>query len=170
MLSKLRLDEDGRLVLGDTRMILTTRELFRVLQEVAEDILGEMGAATLFYRVFFNAAYHFAGAQAKLFGLKGFEVLKKYLEIGSVRGWWAGYEIVELSDEPLKVIVRLHHTLAEEWGNVGRAICHSWRGGIAGMLRHITEQMGKDIKIKVQETACIAKGDSYCEMVAEQVD
>lgn len=169
LLSQLRLDEAGRLVLGDVPMIITTREFVALVQKVAEEVLGDMGAATLMYRAGSQSAYDFAKAQARLFGLKGFEILEKYLTMAGVRGWWSRFEIVERSEEPLRVVVRFWNTIAEEWGNVGRPVCHLWRGCLAGILKYIAESMGKEVEIRVRETACIAKGDEYCEMVAEEV-
>ncbi|RLI06758.1 hypothetical protein DRO32_05130, partial [Candidatus Bathyarchaeota archaeon] len=163
LLSKLKLDEEGRLVLGDVRMVLTTRDFIVNLQKVAEDVLGPMGAATLLYRAGFLSGYHFAEAQARLFGLKGLDILDKYLELASLRGWWGGYEVIERSQEPLKVVVRFYHTIAEEWGNVGRAVCHLWRGGLAGILKYVADSLGLEVEVRVQETACMAKGDPYCE-------
>jgi len=150
-------------------MIITTREFVALVQKVAEEVLGAGGAATLMYRVGSQVAYDFAKAQARIFGLKGFEILEKYLEIADVRGWWSKHEIVERSEEPLRVVVRFWHTMAEEWGDVGRPVCHLWRGGLAGILKYIAESMGKKVEIRVRETACIAKGDPYCEMVAGEV-
>jgi len=169
LLGKLSLDEQGRLVLGNVPMIITTREFVALVQKIAEEILGNMGAATLMYRVGFQAAYSFAEAQAKLFGLRGFEVLEKYLSIASVRGWWSGYEIVELSEEPLKAVVRLYNTIAEEWKGAGRTVCHLWRGGLAGIVKFVADAMGKKVNVRGVEKACIAKGDPYCEIVVEQV-
>ena len=116
LLDKLGLDDAGRLVLGDVPMIITTREFVALVQKVAEEVLGAGGAATLMYRVGSQVAYDFAKAQARIFGLKGFEILEKYLEIADVRGWWSKHEIVERSEEPLRVVVRFWHTVAEEWG------------------------------------------------------
>ncbi len=169
LLSQLREDKHGRLMLGDVPMIITTREFLALIQKVAEEVLGEMGAATLMFRAGSQSAYNFAEAQARLYGLKGFEILEKYLEMASVRGWWGKHEIVERSEEPLRVVVRFWNTIAEEWGNVGRAVCHMWRGGLAGILKYIAKSAGKEVEIRVQETACIAKGDPYCEMVAEAI-
>jgi len=168
LISKLRLDDEGRLVLGDVRMILTTREFVVSLQKVAEDVLGTMGAATLLYRVGFLSAYHFAEAQARLFGVRGLDILDRYLELASMRGWWGKHEVLERSEEPLRAVVRFYHTIAEEWGNVGRAVCHLWRGGLAGILKYIADSMGKEVEVRARETACMAKGDPYCEMVAEE--
>ncbi len=167
LLDKLRLDDAGRLVLGDVPMIITDREFIALIQKVAEEVLGEGGAATIMYRAGYISAYSFSEAHAKLFGISGFDILRKYLELASVRGWWSKHEIVELSEEPLRVVVRFWHTVAEEWGNVGRPVCHMWRGGLAGILRYVAESMDKKVEIRVRETACVAMGDPYCEMVAE---
>ncbi len=168
LLSKLKLDDKGRLVLGDVRMVLTSRDFVVNLQKTAEEVIGPMGTAALFYRAGFTAAYKLAEAQARLFNLEGFAVLEKYLELASVRGWWGKSEIIERSEEPLRVVVRFYNTIAEEWGNVGRSVCHLWRGALAGILKYIADSMGKEVEIRVQETACMAKGDPYCEIVAEE--
>jgi len=168
LLAKLKLDDKGRLILGDVPMILTSRDFLVNLQKTAEEVLGPMGTAALFYRAGFTAAYKLAEAQAKLFNLKGFAVLEKYLELASLEGWWGKCEIIERSEEPLKVVVRFYNSIAEEWGNVGRPVCHLWRGALAGILKYIADSTGKEIEVKVQETACMAEGDPYCEMVAEE--
>ncbi|RLI13988.1 hypothetical protein DRO33_00185 [Candidatus Bathyarchaeota archaeon] len=169
LLSRLELDEQGRLILNGIPMIITTREFIALVQKIAEEVLGEMGAATLMYRAGFQAARSFAEAQARIFGLRGFDILDKYLEVASVRGWWSRYEVLERSEEPLRVRVRLYNTIAEEWGTAGRAVCHLWRGGLAGIVKFIAESMGKQVDVRGREVACIAKGDPYCEIVVEQV-
>jgi len=168
ILGKLKLDEEGRLVLDNVPMIITTRRFIGLIQKIAEEVLGESGAATIMYRAGNQGGYHFAEAQARIFNLKGFEILDKYLSIASVRGWWSRYEVVERSEEPLRVVVRFYNTIAEEWGDVGRPVCHIWRGGLAGILRYMAESMGKKVDIRARETRCIAKGDPYCEIVAEE--
>jgi len=168
VLSKLDLDEYGRLVLGDTPMVLTTRFFIAQIQKTAEEITGVNGAAALMYRAGFKGGYYFAERQAKLFGLKGFEILEKFISIASVRGWWSKYEIIEFNENPLRVVMRFYNTIAEEWGNVGRAVCHMWRGSLSAIMKYIMDSTGKQVKVVGKETKCMAKGDSYCEIIIEE--
>ena len=66
-----------------------------------------------------------------------------------------------------RVRVTIHSSIAEEWSNVGRPVCHMVRGFLAGMVQYMADEIGKKEKIVGKEIKCIAKGDEYCEYVAE---
>ncbi|RLI12962.1 hypothetical protein DRO33_01930 [Candidatus Bathyarchaeota archaeon] len=149
LVANLKVDDKGRLVLRGVRMLFITRDFIVALQKTAEEILGPMGAAALLYRAGLATAHGLAQTIAETEGLKGFEVLER-------------------SEEPVKAVVRLYNTVAEEWGNVGRAVCHLPRGCIAGVLKFVAESLGREVDVRAQETACMAKGDPYCEIVAEE--
>ena len=68
-------------------MILTTREFIALIQKTVEEVVGENAAAVIMYRAGFKAGYSFARAQSIEFNVKGGDVLRKYLEIASKRGW-----------------------------------------------------------------------------------
>ena len=69
ILKMLKLNGEGRLLLKNVPMILTTREFIALIQKCAEEILGLSGAATLMFRAGFQAAYNFAKAQAEIYNL-----------------------------------------------------------------------------------------------------
>lgn len=160
-------NKDGRLVLGVPVVIIPRADLAEI-QKTAEEVLGESGAAVVMYRAGFKHGYRHAEIYAKEFGLEGFDIINKHLSVVSMTGWWGRFEIVETSENPLRVVVRFYNTIAEEWKDAGRSVCHLWRGALAGMLAFIAESMGKKVKVRGHETKCIAKGDPYCEIVAEE--
>ncbi len=168
LVANLKVDDKGRLVLRGVRMLFITRDFIVALQKTAEEILGPMGAAALLYRAGLATAHGLAQTIAETEGLKGFEVLDRFLELSGLTGWWGRFEVLERSEEPVKAVVRLYNTVAEEWGNVGRAVCHLPRGCIAGVLKFVAESLGREVDVRAQETACMAKGDPYCEIVAEE--
>ncbi len=164
----LRYDENGRLILG-VPVVIIPREDLAEIQKAAEEILGENGAAVIMYRAGFKHGYRHAGIYKNNFGLEQFDILDKHLSVTAATGWWGKHEIVEKSLDPLKVVIRFYNSIAEEWKGSDRSVCHIWRGVIAGILTFIAESMGKQVKIRCYESKCVAKGDPYCEIVAEEL-
>ncbi len=166
VLRRLRIDEKGRLLFGDVPMILTDRDFIARMQKTIEELTGEAGAATILYEVGFESGYHFAREQARMFGVEEGAILRTYLDIASFRGW-GKFEIVEYDEEKLAARVIIHASIAEEWGNVGRPVCHLWRGAIAGIIQYIADSTGRSVKMVGKEVKCIGKGDPHCEIIAE---
>jgi len=164
--SRLHVDEEGRLLLDDVPLILAPRYFIAQLQKTMEELAGERAAATMAYKAGFTSGYYFAEKQSKIFGVSGREILQTYLNIASRRGW-GKFTIVEYDQEKLTAKITIQASIAEEWGNVGRPVCHMWRGGIAGILQYIADTTGKKIRIVGKETKCIAKGDPHCEIIAQ---
>ncbi len=72
---------------------MTTRHFIATIQMTAEEILGVNGAKTLMYRAGFKGACLFARKQMEIFRVGPREILGKYLEIASTRGW-GRFEVV----------------------------------------------------------------------------
>ena len=166
VLRRLKIDGEGRLLFGSTPMILTPRFLFKHIQETLEELGGEGMTSAVMTRAGFKAGYGFAEAQAKLFGLRGAPVFKKYVRIASFRGW-GKFEILEFDPEVPRARVRIYASYGEEQKGRGRAACYIWRGAIAGILQYIADSEGREVRVAGREEMCVAKGDPYCEIVAE---
>ncbi len=166
LLLRLKIDEDGRLVLDGYPMILTTRNYIAFIQQSVEEVLGVNAARTVMYRAGFKSGYMFAQHQSDIFKVKGGDILKKYLHDASLRGW-GSFKIVSFDPDTPRAEVRIDASIAEEWKEAERSVCHSWRGGIAGILQFIADTSGLDVRIVAREPKCIAKGDPYCLIVGE---
>ena len=165
MFSSLKINGEGHLLYQNYRMVLTTRNFIAFIQMAAEEVLGEEGARTIMYRAGFKSGYLFASHQAEVFGLKGREIMEKYLADASSRGW-GKITILEFDEHAPSVKIKMEGSYAEEFGNVGKHVCHIWRGGIAGILQYITDKEERKLKIIAKENKCIAAGDPYCEIEA----
>lgn len=164
----LSLDPSGRLLFkGKVPMILTTREFIALIQKTIEEVVGENAAAVIMYRAGFKAGYSFARTQSIEFGVRGVDILRKYLETASKRGW--GEFTLQSYDISERIVVEVRGSYGEEWGNVGRRVCHIWRGALAGIAQYIADDMNLKIKMKGTEEKCVAEGSECCIITAEPV-
>lgn len=87
------------------------------------------------------------------------EVLQKIMSTMAPSMGFGRPEIVKASSKPLEAIIRLYDCPECELGiGAGRPYSHWIRGLAAGMLTQLFK-----VKMKSEETLCIAKGDPYCE-------
>lgn len=158
---------NGRLFLGETPMILTTRDFIVNLQKTIEEIIGVDATRVLLYRVGARSAKFFAQKQAELFNLKGTEIMDKYFELVSVRGW-GKFEKVNFDENTGEGRFIIYHSYCEDLGDVGKSSCYLWQGGLAGIVQSVLESLGKEnVRIRCNEVKCVAKGDEYCEFITQ---
>ena len=168
---KISSDKFGRLFMGKNPILIITREFMALLQQTAEKFFGARGAALFLYNAGFKGGYNLAKSLGSR-GLKGPAIMEACLHIGFIRGWGV-FGLVEFDVEKPKVDVIIRHSPAEELRDAGRPACHLWRGIIAGVLQYIAESSRKrrgNVKIVGREVRCIARGDPYCEIIAEPAE
>lgn len=95
--------------------------------------------------------------------LKPEEFLMLVLKLQHQQGWGAPFELVSASDK--RIVIRTKHTfesqVLKDWN---MAVCGLHQGWIEGILTSVTGKTWFCL-----EKSCYAKGDAYCEFVADQV-
>jgi predicted hydrocarbon binding protein len=166
---RLKFNKDHRLLLGTIPMILTPRWFFVNIQKELEKAGGLKLAKDVYYRAGFESAYKFCQVMRETEGISGREIVQGYLDSMSLRGW-GKFKILLLDEEKGKGIFRLYQSaFGEEYGSVGRMVCHCWPGAMAGAVQEIIDTHGLDLQVKGRESKCKAKGDSYCEFIVAPI-
>jgi uncharacterized protein len=95
--------------------------------------------------------------------LKPEEFLMLVFKLQHQQGWGAPFELVSASDK--RIVIRTKHTfesvVLKDWN---MAVCGIHQGWIEGILTAVTGKSWYCL-----EKSCHAKGDEYCEFVADQV-
>jgi len=96
--------------------------------------------------------------------LKPAEFLMLVFKLQHQQGWGAPFELIEASDK--RIILRTKHTfesqVMKDWN---MTVCGIHQGWIEGVLMAVTGKSWFCL-----EKSCHAKGDEYCEFVADQVE
>jgi predicted hydrocarbon binding protein len=164
---KLTIDGAGRLVLAGLPMILTPRMFFANIQKRVDETCGEGKGRHIYYQAAFESAYRYMKNSREVYDITGRDILQQYLDSLSVRGW-GKFELLELAEEKGEGRIRLNHSgMAEEFGHVGRSVCHVWAGAMAGAIQYLVEEHNKATKVRGRELMCLSKGDPHCEFVVE---
>jgi uncharacterized protein len=91
------------------------------------------------------------------------EFLMLVFKLQHQQGWGAPFELVSASDK--RIVIRTRHTfesvVLKDWN---MAVCGIHQGWIEGVLTAVTGKSWYCL-----EKTCHAKGDEYCEFVADQV-
>ena len=163
--SKLKFDKNHRILLGIVPMILTPRWFFVNVQKELEKAGGLKLAKEVYYRAGFESAYKYCRTLRKAEEIEGNHTVKAYLDSMSLRGW-GKFKIVLLNEEKGEGVFRLYQSaFSEEYGSVGRMVCHCWPGAMAGALQEILDTHGLTPRVKGREVKCKARGDGYCEFI-----
>jgi len=169
---KARLIMDGghRLILANLPMILTPRMFFVNIQRKIEEVSGIDTAHLVFYQAAFESAYHYMENSREVYMITGRDLLQQYLDSLSVRGW-GKFEILQLSEEEGEGRVRLSNSaISEEYGRVGRSVCHVWAGAMAGAIKFLADQLNRGVHLRGIENRCLSRGDPYCEFMVKPVE
>ncbi len=163
--ARLSMDENQRLILAELPMILTPRMFFVNIQKRVEKEAGIDVGRSIYYEAAFESAYRYLENSKEVYGVTGRDLLQQYLDSLTVRGW-GKFQILSLSLEGGEARVRLDHSgIAEEFGVIGRSVCHVWAGAMAGSVQFFVAQRNKQMKIEGTEPLCVSRGDRYCEFV-----
>jgi predicted hydrocarbon binding protein len=165
--SRLEMDEAHRLVLSKLPMILTPRMFFVNIQKKVEERSGADTCHLVYYQAAFESAYRYMGNSKEVYQIAGRDLLQQYLDSLSIRGW-GRFEILQLAEWKGEARVQLQNSaIAEEFGSVGRNVCHAWAGSMAGAVQFLVNTHDKGIEVGGTETLCRSKEDSHCEFVVE---
>ncbi len=165
--ARLTMDDAHRLMLAKLPMILTPRMFFVSIQKKVEEVSGIGVGHLVHYQAACESAYHYMKNSKKVYGIVGRDLLQQYLDSLSARGW-GKFEILHLVEEKGESCVRLYHSaIAEEFGRVGRSVCHAWAGALAGSVQFLAEELKIEAVVRGTETLCLSKGDPYCEFLVK---
>ncbi len=155
----LEYDEEGRLLLLGRPVILIGKDTVAELQHSVETVLGERTARLAFYHAGLSLG---RGLSQRYSDIEDHETaLKEMIGWASLAGWASKMEVVRFTESPPGAIVRAWGTYAENYPTKSReGVCHLVSGLLAGFL---SGRLGQ--RLLARETACLAKGDSYCEFV-----
>ncbi|MCK4784242.1 MAG: 4-vinyl reductase [Desulfobacteraceae bacterium] len=167
--SKIKFDKNYRILLGIVPMILILRWFFVNIQKELEKAGGLKLAKEVYYRAGFESAYKYCQTLRKAEEIEGSHTVQAYLDSMSLRGW-GKFKIVLLDEERRKGVFRLYQSaFGEEYGSVGRMVCHCWPGAMAGAVQEIINTYGFDLRVKGREVKCRARGEDYCEFVVAPI-
>ena len=144
-------------VIGVPAVIMSVETIVKIQQD-AEEILGSIGAAIIFYEAGRDAGFSWASRFKEGWNVKeddfGSAIKEFYADLG-----WGIFEISSLTKEGTTIRVE-NSFIARAYGKSETAICHFLSGYSAGIVQTISGQ-----KMDAQETKCIAKGDNCCEFI-----
>jgi len=155
----LEFDDEGRLLFMGRAVILMGKDTVAELQHSVETVLGERTARLAFYHAGLSLGRDLAQRYSDVEDHES--ALKELIGWASLAGWAAKMEVVRLTESPPSAIVRAWGTYAENYPvKTKEGVCHIVSGLLAGFL---SGRLG--LRMVARETACLAKGDSYCEFV-----
>ncbi len=161
--AKLNLTPEHRLMLESVPMVLMPRWFFVAIKQQIEQLCDAQTAKQVLYQAGWEGATKWANEQMTRNGLDGHSVMEQYMASAGLRGW-GDLQITEYDETTAHVTVTLTNSaVAEETGQVGRAVCDHLPGSIAGAMQTILVHAGIDREVVGKETKCIAKGDTHCE-------
>lgn len=142
--------------------------LVRAIYEMYETNLGKKLAIKAMRKLYRSVGRGSLGLNNLLkkldMDLKPAEFLMLVFKLQHQQGWGAPFELVEAGDK--RIVIRTKQTFESEvlkdWN---MAVCGIHQGWIEGVLMAVT---GKNWFCL--EKSCHAKGDPYCEFVADQVE
>ncbi len=149
-----------RPVLGDSIPLTIFRAFRHFSAGYAEDIMGEKGAAAIFY----NAGKTLGIEVGKSLHT---ETLEKYME--SVKEFVKEQKVgilVPVSVEKDRMVLQIDECITcAGMPNIGRRICHFEAGFVGGLVEAFTGG-----RVVAKETKCNAMGEGICEVTVELRD
>ena len=124
----------------------------------------ETGGHAILFDMGLEAGKSIARGLERRFGLFGRQAFETFLAMCTAMGFFT-YELVGFDAESRQAIVHLFHSFeCEPFRERGerRTRSHLLRGMVAGALETVF-----GCPMMVRETRCVARGDGYCEFVAE---
>ena len=152
--------ETGEFFTQELPTILMCSVIFVGIQKLAESIVGNDGAAVIFYEAGKKVGALRTKSWKDEWGLEGEEFIKKMEECLAELGW--GKFRVDLD---ALVVTTENSFMANNYGESEVPVCHFLRGYYAGMMEVLTTQA-----LDGEETKCAACGDDCCEFVLKPVE
>lgn len=156
--------DQNEVCFGEMPIILMPLVYYGKIIDEIEKTAGAEATQKIFYNAAFDGAYPFI-MQMLCSGKSPEEVIFDYHVSMRLRGW-GSFELLDLSVEKGECrcsLVDSSIALALKPKKLGT--CAWAAGAMAGTLQAILDSQEQDIKVKGQETKCIAKGDSNCEIL-----
>jgi len=154
------------LLIGGVRFVILRRPVYKGLIQGVRRRFGSAGEAFLYYTGY-EIGLESGKAQremARQLGVTDLQQIVKNISISFFNCIGFGLaETIKLTTEPFYALIRIYSSFECELGRgAKKPYSQLIRGILAGVL---TELFG--IKIQVEETKCVAKGDPYCEFEAK---
>ena len=167
--------KDGELRLGNVRVVMVPALWLGTLGAALAELLGEHGAEAIFRETAYRAGYACGVHVYEDLSESGISdkegMIKGFVSSLSSAGWGKFSLVKAKLDEPIKVVIRGENTYISEIGitRAGEPRCHPLKWFAAGVLKALLLEFGFTGEIDAEETACIAKGDPYCEIVLKEL-
>ncbi len=170
LVSMLRREEAG-LLLGGSRVVITPALLLGMLGAVIERLFGHHGADAAFREAAYRAGIACGANVHEMLVEKGiedpWEMVRVIVERIMPGMGWGEFQLVETSENPLRVVVRVSRPYVEVTGITSSEspICYPMKWLLAGVLKVVLSEVGFTGELDAEEVKCVAKGDPYCEVV-----
>ena len=150
------------LFLGQEVVIIDLRMIGHMFSRL-DEVFGT-GASVILYEMGVRAGKVIVEEVVEC-GIREEDVLKVLAALGVARGWGIT-EILSWDPRAVRLVLRVWENFECKplAGRKRKPHSHFMRGVIAGIVSKLTGQ-----PVKVREVKCLAKGDPYCEFVAEKV-
>ncbi len=120
-------------------------------------------AAVFLYHMAYSGGWFLGEYFSKKLGLRGRDLLVETLKFYQASGW-GRVELVEYKPLLMRIVLRLYDSFeCEAFRCSDRPASQFIRGHISGLISALLNS-----NIRVIETKCIAKGDDFCEFIAEK--
>ena len=150
------------LFLGQEVVVIDLRMIGHMFSRL-DEVFGT-GASVILYEMGVRAGKVIVEEVVEC-GIREEDVLKVLAALGVARGWGIT-EILSWDPRAVRLVLRVWENFECKplAGRKRKPHSHFMRGVIAGIVSKLTGQ-----PVKVREVKCLAKGDPYCEFVAEKV-
>jgi predicted hydrocarbon binding protein len=148
--------EKGAFFYKDVRYLLIRPETLAAFQKAIEKELGPKSSRILFQSGFQGGSLS-SKKYREVFRISDLEIVKFMVEMGPQIGW-GRFQLEDFDTAKKRLVVRVDHSpFAEAYGPSPVPVCHLIRGVLSGTASVV---FGKEVE--GEESACIAKGDSFC--------
>jgi predicted hydrocarbon binding protein len=152
---------DGRMAFIDSPNIIVPASMFMALHNSMTRIVGEAAAGgVISYRAYMDLGIENVGYLRK----KGFDnpetIVPLAVSLFSQMGWFK-IDKIDRNPETRETIIRLSQCIeSETFGTSAKTVCNCTSGLLTGIVAG-----AYGIKARGKETACLSKGDKFCEFV-----
>ena len=139
LVSRLELDDAGRLTLNGLQMVLMPRHFFRyIMREVSKAVTPEV-FRKIYWQAGYDGAVSFCEAFQKNHGCSPEEAVTGYLAEMSIRGW-GHFSIQELNAQEGTMDVLLTHSALMAEGSVPSGNL-AWEGAMLGSMAFLQKRL-----------------------------
>ncbi len=152
---------DGRMAFIDSPNIIVPASMFMALHKSMTKIVGEAAAGgVISYRAYMDLGIENVAYLQK----KGFNdpetLVPLAVSLFSQMGWFK-IDRIDRNPQTKETTIRLSQCIeSETFGASNKTVCNCTNGLLTGIVAG-----AYGIKVRGKETACLSKGDQYCEFV-----